>query len=107
MSVTSLLSYGAFRPKPGLVLTDCAMRAVAADRPPMGGGFPLRLIKRAACLEIAHSRAGAVFFTLVGPANAILGAVCFHPLDSTLPGPYRAPKKTGATLRGSRLPAVA
>lgn len=68
----------------------------------MGGGFPQRLIKRAASLEIAHARDGAVFFTLLGPADAILGEVSFHPADAVLPGSYRAPRKPVATAEALR-----
>lgn len=97
MSSTTMQSYGALRRKPGLVLTDRTMRAVAADLPPMGGGFPQRLIKRAASLEISHARTGEVSFTLKCPADAVLGEVCFHPADDKLPGSYRAPRQPAAS----------
>lgn len=86
--------------RPTLVLTGHAMAAVAADLPPMGGGFPQRLIQKAQRLEVSHDSAGGVHFTLLAGDGAVLGAVDYHHEDARLPKAYHPPRKQAAAELG-------
>lgn len=79
--------------RPTLVLTGHAMAAVAADLPPMGGGFPQRLIQKALRLEVSHDRGGGVHFSLLAESGAVLGTVGYHHEDACLPKAYHPPRK--------------
>ncbi len=72
--------------RPGLVLTDRAMQSVAIERPPMGGGFPKRLVKQAGRLEISHTREGQVFFALFDRAGSWLAERCLAAGPVAVPG---------------------
>lgn len=86
----------AARRRRGLVLTGHTMAAVAADLPPMGGGFSRNLIAKAESLVVGHDQGGVVYFTLMGTNGALLGEVAYHHDDEVLPGAYRAPRGQAA-----------